>query len=188
MPYLHIIVLLLLPLLSFCQNKTYQTEQAAIAMLPEFCNFLQMPCDANNPAELEDNIQWCEKQFSQRGFQIGRLPTEGIEVVLAEYFRSIKLPTVLFYVQIDGQPVDPSKWASGEPYTAMLGNPTEEGYTFLPELPTDFSSVDRELRLFSRAASDAKGPIAMFLAAWDHLRSKNEEPAFNIKVIMDTEE
>ncbi len=171
----------------FAQQK-YQTYAAALDVLPDFCDFLAMPCDANNPEELVANIKWCDEQFSQRGFQVKRIPTAGIEVLLAEYQRADNLPTVLFYVQIDGQPVDASKWANGAPYTPMLGKPTEEGYTFLKGLPKDFSQVDPSYRLFSRAASDAKGPIAMFLAAWDHLQAQNQEPAFNIKVIMDTEE
>lgn len=169
-------------------QQKYQSEEAAAAMLPAFCDFLSMPCDANNPAELEANIQWCEKQFQQRGFTINRLPTAGIEVLLAEYSVGKNLPTVLFYVQIDGQPVDPAKWVSGQPYTPMLGKPTDDSYSFLSGLPSDWRQADRSYRIFSRAASDAKGPIAMFLAGWDHLRKQNQQPAYNIKVIMDTEE
>ncbi|MGH1434991.1 MAG: M20/M25/M40 family metallo-hydrolase [Lewinella sp.] len=180
-------ILVLATSLLSAQEK-HQTEAAAAAMLPAYCDFLSLPCDANNPAELEPNIQWCEAQFGQRDFVVKRLPTAGIEVLLAEYMVKEDLPTVLFYVQIDGQPVDPAKWASGEPYTPMLGKPTTEGYTFLGELPQDWRAVDRSYRIFSRAASDAKGPIAMLLAAWDHLQQQGEEPAFNIKVIMDTEE
>ncbi|MEL6968676.1 MAG: M20/M25/M40 family metallo-hydrolase [Bacteroidota bacterium] len=169
-------------------QQTYQTRTAALDMLPAFCDFLRMPCDANNPEELVANIQWCEDQFSQRDFSVKRLPTAGIEVLLAEHQQGDDLPTVLFYVQVDGQPVDANKWANGAPYTPMLGKPTADGYAFLEELPEDFSKVDSSYRIFSRATSDAKGPIAMFLAAWDHLRGQGEEPAYNIKVIMDTEE
>eukprot|EP00903_Cladosiphon_okamuranus_P000545 g543.t1 len=169
-------------------QKNYESRQAALNFLPDFCDFLAMPCDANNPPELEANIEWCEQQFSQRGFTVKHLPTAGIEVLLATYEVDADLPEVLFYVQIDGQPVDASRWANGAPYTPMLGKPTEEGYTFLEELPTDFANVDPSYRLFSRAASDAKGPIAMFLAAWDHMQQKGRQPAYNVKVIMDTEE
>ena len=173
---------------SLMGQKNYESRQAALNFLPAFCDFLAMPCDANNPPELEANIEWCEQQFSQRGFTVKHLPTAGIEVLLATYEVNPDLPEVLFYVQIDGQPVDASRWANGAPYTPMLGKPTEEGYTFLEELPTDFASVDPSYRLFSRAASDAKGPIAMFLAAWDHMQQKGRQPAYNVKVIMDTEE
>lgn len=174
--------------LTVSAQQTFQTEEAAAAMLPAFCEFLSLPCDANNPAELEANIQWCETQFGKRGFTVKRLPTAGIEVLLAEYQVAADLPTVLFYVQVDGQPVDPAKWASGQPYTPMLGKPSADSYTFLPTLPTDWRKANRSYRLFSRAASDAKGPIAMFLAGWDYLRQQDQQPAFNIKVIMDTEE
>ncbi|MEL7426008.1 MAG: acetylornithine deacetylase, partial [Bacteroidota bacterium] len=146
-------------------QQTYQTRTAALDMLPAFCDFLSMPCDANNPEELVANIQWCEDQFIQRDFDVKRLPTAGIEVLLAEHRQGDDLPTVLFYVQVDGQPVDANKWANGAPYTPMLGKPTADGYAFLEELPEDFSKVDPSYRIFSRATSDAKGPIAMFLAA-----------------------
>lgn len=182
------IILILLSSSSLFSQEKYQTYQAALDFLPAFCDFLRMPCDANNPSELDANIEWCEEQFSKRGFEVKHLPTGGIDVLLAAYQRSAGLPTVLFYVQVDGQPVDATKWANGEPYTPMLGKPTADGYTFLDELPGDFSKVDPSYRIFSRATSDAKGPIAMFLAAWDHMQQNGEEPAYNIKVIMDTEE
>lgn len=66
-------------------QKKYQTETAAAAMLPAYCDFLSLPCDANTPAELEPNIKWCEAQFGQRDFVVKRLPTAGIAVLLAEY-------------------------------------------------------------------------------------------------------
>ena len=91
----------------------YVTRQAALDMLPAFCDFLRMPCDANTPSELDANIEWCDQQFTQRGFEVKHLPTAGIEVLLAEYKVDENLPVVLFYVQVDGQPVDASKWANG---------------------------------------------------------------------------
>lgn len=188
MQFFYALTLILLTLGTLHAQPDYQTRQAALDMLPAFCDFLRMPCDANTPAELDANIDWCEEQFDQRGFVVKHLPTAGIDVLLAEYQVAEELPVVLFYVQVDGQPVDATKWANGAPYTPMLGKPTADGYTFLEGLPDDFSSIDPSYRIFSRATSDAKGPIAMFLAAWDHMQQQGEEPAFNIKVIMDTEE
>jgi acetylornithine deacetylase/succinyl-diaminopimelate desuccinylase-like protein len=72
----------------------------------------------------------------------------------------------------------------------MLGKATAEGYAFLDEMPAtdELARVDRDYRIFSRAASDAKGPIAMFLAAWDHMLARGERPPYHVKIIMDTEE
>ncbi len=43
-------------------------------------------------------------------------------------------------------------------------------------------------RVFARSASDAKGPIAMFLAALDAIAEEKINPNYTIKVIMDFEE
>lgn len=99
-------------LLSFggvhCQ-QSFVTERAATASLPEHFEFLRLPCDANIPEQLEPNIQWLEEKFSARGFAVRRIPTEGIDVLLAEWKAEGDVPTVLFYVQVDGQPVDSSR-------------------------------------------------------------------------------
>ncbi len=47
---------------------------------------------------------------------------------------------------------------------------------------------DPELRVFARSSSDDKGPIAMFLAVFDLLRAKKIDPAFHVKVLLDSEE
>jgi acetylornithine deacetylase/succinyl-diaminopimelate desuccinylase-like protein len=48
--------------------------------------------------------------------------------------------------------------------------------------------MNDEWRIFARSASDAKGPVVMFLAALDAAASKIIVPNYNIKVIMDFEE
>ncbi len=176
--------------LNISAQATFVTEEAATASLPDYFEFLSMPCDANIQEQLEPNIQWLEEKFGQRGFDVRRIPTGRIDVLLAEYRAEGDAPTVLFYVQVDGQPVDPSKWASGQPYTPMLGKPTDGSYVFLDEMPAleELGTIDRSYRVFSRAASDAKGPIAMFLGAWDHMIAQGERPPYHIKIIMDTEE
>jgi acetylornithine deacetylase/succinyl-diaminopimelate desuccinylase-like protein len=45
-----------------------------------------------------------------------------------------------------------------------------------------------ELRVFGRASSDDKGPIMMFLAAFDALKASGLEPGINVKVLLDSEE
>jgi len=48
--------------------------------------------------------------------------------------------------------------------------------------------INPEWRIFARSASDAKGPINMFLAAIDVLLQNELQPNYNIKVVMDSEE
>lgn len=168
----------------------YPTHRTALTHLPKLYEFLSMPNDANRAEDLEPNIQWLERAFGEVGFELQRIPTEGIDVLLASWLEAgPDAPTVLFYVQVDGQPVDPTRWANGRPWTPTLGYDRESGYEFLNELSAKESVVMMDsLRVFVRSASDAKGPIVMLLAAWNHLRLEGKQPTYNIKIIMDTEE
>ena len=48
--------------------------------------------------------------------------------------------------------------------------------------------INNDWRIFSRSASDARGPDMMFLKAMDILNDHKVQPNFNLKVIMDFEE
>ena len=48
--------------------------------------------------------------------------------------------------------------------------------------------LNSDLRVFARASSDDKGPIMMFLAAFDGLKQMGLDPAINVKVLLDSEE
>lgn len=156
--------------------------------LPELVAFLSLPNDAHFPEQLEPNITWLENAFGDRGFTVERLPTAGIDLVLARYVQDEELPTVLIYVQVDGQPVDPGKWQQVNPFTPTLKQQQADGSWEAIELKKLYSEPDPDWRIFARSASDAKGPINMFLAAWDAMRAAGAEPLYNIKLIMDCEE
>ncbi|MEL6358166.1 MAG: acetylornithine deacetylase, partial [Bacteroidota bacterium] len=91
--------------------STQSLYERTLNSLPDFYEFLSLPNDARIEGQMEENLVWLEGQFGNRGFQISRLPTEGTDLLLAE-FTSIKknAPTVLFYGHADGQSVDPTKW------------------------------------------------------------------------------
>ena len=48
--------------------------------------------------------------------------------------------------------------------------------------------LDMDLRVFARSSSDDKGPIVMFLAAFDGLKEVRLDPVVNVKVLLDSEE
>lgn len=163
-------------------------DRHAQKTLPELIEFLSLPNDANQPEQLEPNIEWVDKAFTGRGFAVERLPTAGIDLVLANYLHDANLPTVLIYVQVDGQPVDPSKWQQVTPFTPTLKEAGAGDSWQTIDLAKLYDQPDPDWRVFARSASDAKGPINMFLAAWDAMREAGEKPPYNIKVIMDCEE
>ena len=188
-----LILLTFLSTLAQAQKVTVEkleavSEKHAVQSFREFYDLLSLPNDAHYPNDIEKNVQWCESAFAKRGFSTTRLNTSTVPLLLAE--RKVKKPvkTVLIYLQIDGQPVNPSQWNQESPWKPTLkekdlnGNWNAIPYERLTE------GYQRDWRIFARATSDAKGPAAAFLASLDALQELKAEPNFNIKVIMDFEE
>jgi len=165
-------------------------REAALRSLPEFYDLLRLPNDANVPEDIEKNVQWCEAAFAKRNFRTQRLATAGAPLLLAESLapRPKGGKTVLIYLQIDGQPVNPSLWDAPGPWQPALKSQQPDG-SWLPvagNLPGTAYSPD--WRIFARSTSDAKGPAVAFLAALDALKQLRSSPPYHIKVIMDFEE
>ena len=172
--------------------STEQYEQLSLkyatSSIPELRAFLSIPNNALIDGQVENNLEFLEKAFAQRGFSTKRLPSSSRTAFFAEKSFDLALPTVLIYMHFDGQPVDPSKWQQADPYTPVLKEKQADGGF----KPLDWSALDKsfnnELRVFARSASDDKGPIIMFLAALDALKESKAQPTFNMKVILDPEE
>jgi acetylornithine deacetylase/succinyl-diaminopimelate desuccinylase-like protein len=163
----------------------------AITSFKEFYDLLSLPNDAHYPDDIEKNVQWCEAAFAKRNFTTRRLPTATVPLLLAE--RRIKKPvkqtkTVLIYLQLDGQPVNPAQWNQESPWKPTLKEKDAQGEWNPIAYERLFEGYDPDWRIFARATSDAKGPAAAFLASLDALDELKHEPNFNMKVIMDFEE
>ena len=144
---------------------------------------LSIPNDAFYPEEIEKNISWCENAFENRGFTLQRLTTETVPLLLAERQHPKAKKTVLIYLQLDGQPVDDTRWFQDSPYSPVLKKKVGEEWQ---EIPWDnIVEYEDDWRVFARSTSDAKGPVAMFLTALDAIEAGKIAPNFNIKVIMD---
>ena len=169
-----------------------QIEKFAIdqdqKLFQEFYDFLSLPNDANIPDQLTANIEWCEGSFKKRGFKTQRLKTVRLPLILAEKRFNRNYPTVLFYVQVDGQPVDSTKWFQKDPFLPVLKSMNSKGEWQEISWDNLKKDYDEDWRVFARSASDAKAPINSFLIALDIMDEQNLEPNYNIKVIMDMEE
>lgn len=170
------------------EKITALADKHARRSLQEYFDFLSIPNDAHFPADLEKNRTWIETAFRQRNFNITRLPTNGFDLVLAERTHKNASKTVLFYVQVDGQPVDPPKWQQPTPWTPVLKKPLPDRRWEIIPWESLQGTIDPDWRIFARSASDAKGPINMFLAALDAVAEAKLQPNYNLKVIMDFEE
>jgi acetylornithine deacetylase/succinyl-diaminopimelate desuccinylase-like protein len=150
-------------------------------------DFLALSNLGSVPSDIDQNLKWCEHEFGSLDFKTSVLISDSVKYLLAERILDQNLPTVLVYLQIDGQPVDADKWFQASPFTAVLKNCDRAD---CPEI--DWSALqknwDPNWRIFARSASDSKGPAVAFLHSLKILHQENILTAFNIKVIMDFQE
>lgn len=164
---------------------TEKQWQSALALLAEI---VSMPNDAVNSKDIEINIQWCEEVFGARGWKKERLETGGIPLLLVEKDQPNAKKTALFYFHVDGQAVDISKWDQPNAYIPVLKTQSTSGTWDVLPLEKLKSEYNPDWRIFARSSSDDKGPLAMFIAAWDALTEARISPDFNVKIILDFEE
>jgi acetylornithine deacetylase/succinyl-diaminopimelate desuccinylase-like protein len=176
-------------------NLDAVAEKFAINSFDEFYELHHLPNDAHFPADIEKNVLWCEAAFAKRGFTTQRLKTATVPLLLAERKTTAKQVggktpiTVLVYLQIDGQPVDATKWDQDSPWNPTLKEKDAAGkWNTLPFQKLKSGAINRDWRIFARSASDAKGPAMAFIASLDALKELKLEPNYNLKVIMDFEE
>lgn len=155
--------------------------------LPLLKEILSIPNDAFYPLDIEKNIKWCESAFGKREFSTTRIETQTVPLLLAERNHKKAKKTVLIYLQLDGQPVDSTRWFQKSPYIPTLKKMGAKG-NWEEVAWSDMKGLEDDWRVFARAASDAKGPAAMFLTALDATKELNISPNYNLKVIMDFEE
>jgi acetylornithine deacetylase/succinyl-diaminopimelate desuccinylase-like protein len=174
--------------LLFAQNPFDKlAEKHALASIPELYELLSLPNVAAQKDDIEKNVQWCEAAFARRGFSTQRLSTPAAPLLLAERKTKKATKTILIYLQIDGQPVNPALWDQPDPWKPVLKEQDAASkWNIIPE--QKLSNYNRDWRIFARSASDAKGPAAAFLASLNALAELKKEPDFNMKVIMDFEE
>ena len=191
----HIITILVLTtgLNLFSQsNIENQIFDIGIESIESFREFLSIKNDANFKNEMKPLIEWGINNFKKYGFEVERLETPELPLLLASKVISEDLNTLLIYLQFDGQPVDNSKWDQENPYKAVLKEKIDNEYRIIDWSRLDnitFDDIKKEdLRIFARSASDAKGPVMMIINALEIMKRNNIELEYNLKVIMDFEE
>ena len=151
-----------------------QSFNIGIESINEFRDFLLIKNDANYKSEMEPLIKWGIDNFKKYGFDVERLETPELPLLLASKIISEKAKTILIYLQFDGQPVDNSKWEQQDPYRAVLKEKINEKYEIVDwEILKGISMKDileKDLRIFARSSSDAKGPVMMMLSALEIMR------------------
>ncbi len=151
-------------------------------------DLLSIPNDAQfGASHLGPNLAWMVEALESRGFAARELETKGFPLLLAERAGDPGDLTVLVYLQLDGQPVDPSRWNQEDAWKPVLKARSGDSWE---EIPWErlAGEIDPEWRVFARSAADAKGPVAAFLRALDAFASAGFRQSYNLKIIMDFEE
>ena len=170
-------------LLTLCAWSTGAVAQIDLpdGFIAELREFLALPNDANNYADMQRNLQWLVKAFNARNFATRDMSTSNYSLLFAERGAPNAEHTILFYFHYDGQPVDRSQWNQADPYQAVLKRKQDDVWSEISWSGKNFYPEDR---IFGRSASDDKGPIIMLLHAIDQLVANGDSTA-NIKVILD---
>ncbi|WP_419214192.1 hypothetical protein ACNR9Q_08585 [Maribacter sp. X9] len=83
-------------------------------------HFLTLQNDGHFQEPIEKNKQLCNRIFTKLNFRTRTLKTEGDTLLFAEKIYHKNRKSILFYVQVDGRPVDTSAWSQPDPVEPVL--------------------------------------------------------------------
>jgi len=159
----------------------------------ELREFLSFPNVASDTVNIQKNAARLVGMLEARGIETHLFTIEGRGPVV---FGKLETPgaahTVIFYAHYDGQPVDPSAWTDGAPFTPVLRTGAiEAGGEKIPFPEPGQNSgplYSDDWRIYARSSSDDKSPIVALLSALDALNAQQVPLAVNLKVIFEGEE
>ena len=147
------------------------TEAHRPELLQQFSDLLAIPNVAADPANLKRNADLLLAMLQKRAIKARLLSLPGAPSVV---FGQIDVPgaqhTIVFYAHYDGQPVTPSEWEGGSPFTPVVRD------------------VNGEQRIFARSAGDDKAAIFAQLTALDALKASGIALRANVRFVWEGEE
>jgi acetylornithine deacetylase/succinyl-diaminopimelate desuccinylase-like protein len=167
--------------------RAWRTENE-VAVLREFADLLSLPNVAADRANIRKNAEHIVAMLERRGAETRLLEVQGSPPAI---YGQLNTPgatrTIAFYAHYDGQPVNPTEWASGPWEPTLRHKLLEDGGK---QIPWDSlqSPIDGEWRLYARSTGDDKAPIIGMLAAIDSLRNRGIPLSVNVKFFFDGEE
>ena len=166
--------------------RAYRTAHEA-EIVGELVDLLAIPNVASDSVNIRRNAAKIIEMMGHRGIRARLLEGNGPPAIFGELKTPGATRTIGFYAHYDGQPVEPSKWAS-EPFKPTLRDkPIETGGRVIP-FPKPGEKLDPESRLYARSASDDKAPIIAMMAALDALKASKANLTANLKFLFDGEE
>jgi acetylornithine deacetylase/succinyl-diaminopimelate desuccinylase-like protein len=149
---------------------------------------VSIPNLPENHENMLKNVDWVSKEFNALNFKVSTLKSPTLPVLFAENIYNENFKTILFYFHLDGQPVNPKMWNQDDPFVPELKAQDEKGDWKTIDWNKLDETINDDWRVFARAAADDKAPIIMILSALEILQQQDQEPRFNIKVVIDLEE
>ena len=164
-------------------------EQNAGNILADLKSMLALPNVSSDQEDIRRNATYLQQQFQSRGFDMELLELDGANPVVYGVRKSPGAKrTIMIYAHFDGQPVDPARWQTTEPFQpALYTDAIESGGRKIP-WPKNGDDADGMWRVYGRSASDDKGIILALLAALDALAEGDIAITSNIKLFLDGEE
>jgi acetylornithine deacetylase/succinyl-diaminopimelate desuccinylase-like protein len=140
-------------------------------LVRQFSELLSIPNVAADPLNLKRNADLLLAELRKRGIDSRLLSLPGAPSVV---FGQIDVPdaqhTIVFYAHYDGQPVTPSEWDGGSPFTPVV------------------REVNGEQRIYARSAGDDKAAIFAQLTALDALKAAEIPLRANLRFVWEGEE
>ena len=169
------LALLLISTLAHPQTPAAAARQYTTAhqkdLLQLFSQFLAIPNVAADPVNLKRNADLLAEMLKSRNVESRLLSIPGAPPVV---YGQISVPgakhTIVFYAHYDGQPVTPSEWDGGTPFTPVV------------------REVNGEQRIYARSAGDDKAAIFAQLTALDALRAAHIPSRANVRFVWEGEE
>jgi len=171
--------------------RKYRNENAG-TIIGEFSEFLSIPNVATDPVGQRNNADFIMAMMKKRGIQKVQILSASSAGIPPAVYGEVIIPgakqTLIFYAHYDGQPVNPSQWATGlDPFQPKLfSNAIDKGGNNIP-FPTD-GSYNAEWRIYARGASDDKAGVDAILNAYDAIKKSWLAPACNLKFFFEGEE
>lgn len=169
-------------------NWDAQIDQNFRQVLEKHKALVSIPNLPENIDNMMKNVDWVSNEFMALDFKLSVLEATALPVLFAEKIYDKNFKTVLFYIHLDGQPVNPKMWDQEDPFVPVLKKQNQNGDWEAINWNNLDKKIDDDWRIFARAAADDKAPIIILLSALEILKQQNETPNFNIKVVFDLEE
>lgn len=158
------------------------------SILEKHRELVSIPNVASDEANMMKNVDWVTNAFEQLDFTVSILETSTLPVFLAEKEVNPDAKTILFYLHLDGQAVNPEKWFQKHPFRPVLKEQDANGVWQIINWSRIKTHIDPDWRVFGRAAADDKAPIIMMLSALEFLQQQQQNLKYNVKIILDLQE